>query len=86
MQTIEECFAQYLESFDATEFDPHSLAEMRFCFFAGAIAMRIVVNQIVSRLVEDGDIMAAGRSNKAVERELEIFVAEQEGRDKLRVN
>ena len=87
MQTLTECFEEYLKSFEATEFDDYALSEMKFCFFAGAIAFRMLMNQNVHEAFHKDDINAGVKRALMLDRELKDFISERErGNGKIRVN
>ncbi len=85
-QTIEECFEEYLKIYDEEEFDEYSLSELRLCFFAGALAMRLLSKKCTDQAIKDKDFAAAAARMFTLERELRDFVRERDGQGKIRVN
>lgn len=89
MQTLTECFEEYLKSFEVTDFDDYAISEMKFCFFAGAIAFRMLSNQNAHLALKDNDsnFEAAAKRMLMLDRELKDFVRERERSEgKIRVN
>jgi hypothetical protein len=89
MDTIQELFEEYMKAYDEDDFSEYAVNEMRLCFFAGAAAVLALSNEIKKMYFDESNkrnVNIATRRARAIKRELDEFVRELRGSDRIRVN